>query len=93
LGIDTSPRSICTGRTRPLGTELFRSADLTTVIEDLAGASQVILYFRVWRIADDGRLHWVQSDHEQWAFDWSAPWSSVTSGRLCSFACSGSCET
>jgi hypothetical protein len=55
--------------------ELFRSADLTTVIEDLAGAGQVILYFQVWRIGDDGRLYWVQSDHKEWAFDWSAPWS------------------
>lgn len=57
------------------GMELFRSADLTTVIEDLAGARQVILYFQVWRIRDDGHLYWVQSDHEKWQFDWSAPWS------------------
>jgi hypothetical protein len=57
------------------GMELFRSADLTTVIEDLAEASQAILYFQVWRIGDDGRLYWVQIDHEEWAFDWSAPWS------------------
>jgi hypothetical protein len=57
------------------GMQLFRSADLKTVIEDLAGLSQVILYFQVWRIDDDGRLYWVQSDREEWAFDWSAPWS------------------
>jgi hypothetical protein len=57
------------------GMQLFRSADLTTVIEDLAGLSQVILYFQVWRIGDDGGLYWVQIDHEKWAFDWSAPWS------------------
>jgi hypothetical protein len=55
--------------------QLFRSADLTTVIEDLAGASQVILYFQVWRIGDDGHLYRVQSNREEWAFDWSAPWS------------------
>jgi PBS lyase HEAT-like repeat-containing protein len=58
-----------------LGMQFFRSADLTTVIEDLAGLSQVILYFQVWRIGDDGRLYWVQGDREEWAFDWSAPWS------------------
>jgi hypothetical protein len=55
--------------------ELFRSADLTTVIEDLAGFSQVVLYFQVWRIGGDGHLYWVQGDREEWAFDWSAPWS------------------
>ncbi len=57
------------------GMELFRSADLTRVIEDLAGLSQVILYFQVWRAGDDGHLYWVPSDHERWTFDWSAPWS------------------
>ncbi|MBO0831741.1 MAG: hypothetical protein J2P28_07515 [Actinobacteria bacterium] len=55
--------------------QLFRCADLTTVLDDLAGASQVILDFQVWRIGDGGHLYWVQGDHEQWAFDWSAPWS------------------
>ena len=55
--------------------QLFRSADLTAVIEDLAGLSQVIPYFQVWRIGDDGHLYWVQSDREEWAFDWSEPWS------------------
>lgn len=55
--------------------QLFKSADLTTVIEDLAGLSQVILYFQVWRIGDNGHLYWVQSDHDKWSFDWSAPWS------------------
>jgi hypothetical protein len=57
------------------GMELFRSADLTTVIEDLAGLSQVILYFQVWRIGDDGHLYWVQSERGEWAFDWSVSWS------------------
>ena len=57
------------------GMHLFRSADLTTVIADLAGLSQVILYLQAWRIGDDGRLYWVQSDREEWAYDWSAPWS------------------
>ena len=57
------------------GMQLFRSADLTTVIEDLAGLSQVVLYFQVWRIGDDGHLYWVQGDRGEWAFDWSAPWS------------------
>jgi len=57
------------------GMQLFRSADLTTVIEDLAGLSQVILYFQVWRIGDDGHLCWAQSEREEWGFDWSAPWS------------------
>jgi hypothetical protein len=62
------------------GMQLFRSADLTAVIEDLAGLSQVILYVQVWRIGGDGHLYWVESDREEdreeWAFDWSAPWSS-----------------
>lgn len=57
------------------GMQLFRSADLTTVIDDLAGLSQVILYFQVWRAGDDGHLYWVHSEREEWAFDWSAPWS------------------
>jgi hypothetical protein len=57
--------------------QLFRSADLTTVIEDLAGLCLVILYFQVWRIGDDGHLYWVQSDGEEWTFDWSAPWSDI----------------
>jgi hypothetical protein len=57
------------------GMQLFRSADLITVIEDLARLGQVILYFQVWRIGDDGHLSWVQSDREEWTFDWSAPWS------------------
>ena len=57
------------------GMHLFRSADLATVIDDLAGHSQVVLYFQVWRIGDDGHLYWVQSDQEQWTFGWSAPWS------------------
>jgi hypothetical protein len=56
------------------GMQLFRSADLTTVIDDLAALSQVVLYFQVWRIGDDGHLYWVQGDREEWAFDWSAPW-------------------
>lgn len=55
--------------------DLFRSADLTTVIEDLAEASQVILYSQVWRVSDDGHHYWVQVDHEKWQFDWSAAWS------------------
>jgi hypothetical protein len=58
------------------GMQLFRSADLMTVIEDLAGLSQVILYFQVWRIGDDhGSLSWVRGDREEWTFDWSARWS------------------
>ena len=32
-------------------------------------------YLQAWRIGDDGRLYWVQSDREEWAYDWSAPWS------------------
>jgi hypothetical protein len=58
------------------GMHLFRSADLATVIDDLAGHSQVVLYFQVWRIGNEDHLYWVQSDQEQWTFDWSAPWSN-----------------
>jgi len=57
------------------GMQLFRSADLAAVIEDLAGLSQVVLYFQVWRIGDDGHLYGVQDDREEWTFDWSAFWS------------------
>jgi hypothetical protein len=56
------------------GMQLFRSADLSTVIEDLAGFSQVVLYFQVWRIGDDGHLYGVRGDSQEWRFDWSAPW-------------------
>jgi len=55
--------------------QLFMSADLTTVIDDLAAHSQVLLYFQVWRIGNEDQLYWVRGDHEQWTFDWSAPWS------------------
>ena len=56
--------------------QLFRSADLVTVIDDLAGLSQIVLYFQVWRTGGDGHLYWVQGDRGTWAFDWSAPWSA-----------------
>jgi HEAT repeats len=57
------------------GMQLFRSADLATVIDDLAGFNQVVLYFQVWRIGSDGHLYWVQGDREEWVFDWPARWS------------------
>jgi hypothetical protein len=55
--------------------QLFRSADLTAVIDDLARHSQVLLYFQVWRTENEDHLYWVRGEHEQWTFDWSAPWS------------------
>jgi hypothetical protein len=53
---------------------LCRSSDLAPVIDDLAEHGQVVLYFMLWRVGDDGRLYWTRHESEGWSFDWSVPW-------------------
>jgi hypothetical protein len=40
---------------------------LPEVIRDLADHDQVVLYFMIWRIADDGQLYWTQHEGAGWA--------------------------
>jgi hypothetical protein len=55
---------------------------LAEVLRDLADHDQVVLYFMIWRIADDGHLYWTQHEGAGWAFDYSLPWpENVTNAK------------
>lgn len=62
--------------------QLVPSAHLAAVVEDLADHDQVVLGFTLWHVAEDGHLHWTDSRHAEWDFDWSARWmDSVAAAR------------
>lgn len=57
-------------------------ARLPEIVRDLADHDQVVLYFMIWRVGDDGQQYWTEHEGAGWAFDYSLPWpENVTSAR------------
>ncbi|WP_433790873.1 hypothetical protein [Actinoplanes sp. CA-252034] len=56
--------------------QAWPSAELTTVIDDLADHDQVVLYFQLWRVEAKG-AYWTGHESLDVELDLSRPWRQV----------------
>lgn len=53
---------------------------MPAVLRDLADHDQVVLYFRIWRLGEEGKLHRTQHDRVGRVLDRTLRWSENVAG-------------